>query len=134
MRKSTLLWLALATFCGIALFYTSQKVHDSREKIARLGQAAAREEESVRVLQAEWSYLNQPRRLEKLAAEYLKLVPLKGIWFVKPENLPLRGVAAAIPSPVLREKVGEREERRTVAASASTRRFGDVIKSLGAER
>jgi cell division protein FtsL len=157
MRKSTLLWLALAAFCGITLFHTSQKVHDHREKLAALTRDIGREEESLRVLQAEWSYLNQPRRLEKLAKQYLKLAPLKGAQFIRPEDIALRPVAADMPgsalsidapeyplpnplpkgegtriasspSPALRERVGERVLRH----ETPTRKFGDVMKSLGA--
>ncbi len=91
MRKSTLLWLLLAMFCGIFLFHTSQRVHDGREKAAELDQSIAREEESIRVLQAEWGYLNQPDRLEKLARAHLHLEPLKGGQFVKLEEVALRG-------------------------------------------
>lgn len=152
MRKSTLLWLLLATFCGISLFYTSQKVHDSREKIALLGREAAREEESVSVLRAEWSYLNQPKRLEKLANEYLKLVPLKGAQFIKADDLPLRPVTAeatggkepdAVPGIKIRPPLplppaskiitGARPPHAVADGGGNGRRFGDVIKSLGAE-
>jgi len=153
MRKSTLLWLGLAAFCGITLFHTSQKVHDSREKLAALTRDIGREEESLSVLQAEWSYLNQPRRLEKLARQYLKLAPLKGAQFVKPEDIAMRPAEAeapvidiskkplpsplpegegikiaSSPSPAGRERVGERVLRR----ETPSRKFGDVMKSLGA--
>ncbi len=83
MRKSTFLWLGLAVFCATALYHTSQRVNDGRGEIARLEQNIAREEESLRVLNAEWSYLNKPARLEKLAAEHLKLVPMKARQFAR---------------------------------------------------
>lgn len=101
MRKSTLLWLTLAAACGAVLFHTSQKVHDGRERLAVLNAAIAKEEESMRVLTAEWGYLNQPARLEKLARQYLKLAPLKGHQFVKADDLPLR------PAPVAPTAVSE---------------------------
>ena len=95
MRKSTLLWLVLAAFCGTALFHTSQKVHDEHEKLNALNVAIGREEESLRVLGAEWSYLNQPARLEKLAKSYLNIAPLKGSQFIAVEDIPLRSAASA---------------------------------------
>src|SRR5438552_1875885 len=100
MRKSTLLWLLLATFCGISLFHTSQKLHDSRAKIITLDRDIAQEQESLRVLQAEWSHLNEPDRLEKLSAQYLKLAPLKGSQFMKVEDIPLRGAAIEMTKTV----------------------------------
>lgn len=143
MRKSTLLWLALAAFCSAALFHTSQDVHDSREKLAGLSRAIAREEESLRVLQAEWSYLNQPRRLEKLAKQYLKLAPQKGAQFIRAEDIAAR--PAALPPPAAPDLAAAadaavvealRPEQPTGKKQAVSyaRKFGDVMKSLGVER
>ena len=101
MRKSTLLWLALAVFCGVSLFHTSQKAYDGREKLAGLSKDIAREEETIRVLQAEWGYLNQPARLEKLAKEYLDLVPMKGTQFSRAEDIPFPPVSPEAEAPVL---------------------------------
>ena len=110
MRKTTLLSLLLAVFCGTGIFHTSQKVHDEREKIATIEAAIGKEEESLRVLNAEWSYLNQPTRLEKLAKTYLRLAPLKGGQFVKVENIPLRSTAVAETAPSPEEKKSEEKK------------------------
>jgi hypothetical protein len=154
LRKSTLLWLLLATFCGIALFHTSQRVHDSGEKLAALSQDVAREEESIRVLQTEWSYLNQPARLEKLTKQYLKLVPMKGAQFTKANDIALRSEAPPAPvaeapkttkHPALLASVpslpleGGKDESAVKPAPAkkprtASRKFGDVMKSLGVEQ
>jgi hypothetical protein len=101
VRKITLLWLALTAFCAIALFHTSQKVHDERVKLAALDDSIGKEQESLRLLSAEWSYLNQPARLEKLAKAYLgPLAPLKGSQFVKAEDIPMRETVVADAAPV----------------------------------
>ena len=116
MRKTTLLSLVLALFCGTGIFHTSQKVHDEREKIATIEAAIGKEEESLRVLNAEWSYLNQPTRLEKLAKTYLHMVPMKGGQFVKVENIPLRSATVAEAAPTPEEKKAEEkkvEEKKT---------------------
>ena len=115
MRKSTLLWLVLAAFCGTALFHTSQKVHDEREKLGSLDVSISKEEESLRVLNAEWSYLNQPARLEKLVKTYLNMAPLKGSQFIKVEDVPLR---TAIPettaaAPLVHEEKTPEEKNIT---------------------
>lgn len=148
MRKSVLLWLALAAFCGVALFHTGQKVHDAREKLSRLEQATAKEEESIRVLQAEWGYLNQPGRLEKLAKTYLKLAPMKGSQFAKLESIPMRGekTEAVAPAPekaeiavkappIVLQPPAQTPAQRPVAATdtAKPRKIADVIKNLSAE-
>jgi hypothetical protein len=158
MRKSVFFWLLLATFCGIVLFHTSQKVHDERVKISLLQEEIIKEQESIRVLEAEWGYLNQPERLEKLARNYLHLAPLKGHQFAKLEDIPLKalGEAAPVASPPEEEvKISKhlppaslelKENKKAPAAplaagkskpaaasSANSRKFGDVMKGLAIE-
>lgn len=45
--------------------------------IAELKREIAREKDNLSVLRAEWSLLNQPDRLQRLAKKYLDLKPLK---------------------------------------------------------
>lgn len=108
MRKSTFFWLGMAVFSAAALFHTSQQVTDGREKLAVIEHDIRKEEETLRVLQAEWSYLNQPDRLEKLVREYLQLEPMKGRQFTHMENL------EAAPPP-------EKTTEKTAAADNAPR-------------
>lgn len=147
MRKSTLLWLLLAAFCGYSLFYTSQRAHDSHEKLSRISQDVLKEEESLRVLHAEWSYLNQPARLEKLSKEHLKLIPLKGRQFIRIEDIPLRSLAPQVaeevpvvikinppPKEAAAQSVHPAHKHSLAATAANGRDLRDVMKSLGVER
>ncbi|MEZ0223228.1 MAG: hypothetical protein ACAH83_01640 [Alphaproteobacteria bacterium] len=95
MRRMTILWLALAAICSAVLFHTSQQVTDGRSKLNALNADVRKEDESIRVLQAEWSYLNQPDRLEKLSKQYLELAPLKGRQFTKLEDTADRPIPVA---------------------------------------
>ncbi len=69
----------LSTFCvfimaiilGSVLFVTSQKVQHAEKELQTLQKKTAIEEDSLRVLKAEWTYLNRPERLEVLSAQYL---------------------------------------------------------------
>jgi hypothetical protein len=154
MRKSTLLWLALAAFSSVALFHTSQKVHDKSETLAQLEASITKEEESLRVLQAEWGYLNKPARLEKLSKTYLHLSPLKGQQFAKIESIPMRGATPPPPVPEEKKPVAEAapvkivkpvkpiaaaevKPKKKPAAPATTanapRDFGSMLKSLSIE-
>lgn len=105
MRKTALLWLFLAALCGGILFQTASRVNDGLSRLSAINASVKKEDESLRVLQAEWSYLNQPERLEKLSKKYLGLEPLKGKQFGKvseleerPEEL-LAAEQAVIPVP-----------------------------------
>lgn len=102
MRKATIFWLSLAAVCGTLLFHTSQEVTDGRTALRNMERELLREEESLRVLQAEWSYLNQPERLEKLAREHLELSPLHGKQFARISD------------------INERVDEQALAAAADT--------------
>lgn len=100
MRKSALIWVMLAVISGAALFHTSQKVTDGRTKLEAIAARTAKEPEALRVLEAEWAYLNQPGKLEKLVKQYLDLTPLKGKQFGKVEDFAERteeAIASALP-------------------------------------
>jgi hypothetical protein len=119
--KWSLFWLVLAAVCGTVLFHTSQRVTDTREKIASLEVAAVKERDSIRVLTAEWSYLNAPDRLEKLARAHLGLRPMAGRQFVSATALdaaiqPAAGETAAKSAP--KEKVAARVEADDEADAA----------------
>jgi cell division protein FtsL len=73
IRISTLLLVALAVASGIVLFRVSERVQSAEDKLARMERAADKEAENIRVLRAEWDYLNRPDRLEGLAHQYLKM-------------------------------------------------------------
>ncbi len=42
------------------------------------------------MLQAEWTYLNEPRRLEALTHKYLELAPLAAAHVITVDDLPAR--------------------------------------------
>ena len=95
-----ILWFSLSVLAGTALFHTSEEVQKAREETAQLEGKIAEEKESLRVLKAEWAYLNQPDRLEKLAAEHLDLVPTKGRQLARLDAIPER---AQTDNPLTRD-------------------------------
>lgn len=62
-------------FCGALLLHTSQTVQRKEVKLAALQSELVRERKMIEVLEAEWAHLNSPYRLEKLAQDYLHMVP-----------------------------------------------------------
>ncbi len=75
IKLRTFVIFALAGLAGAALLNTSQRVQHAEEVLAQTQAELAHEEETMRMLRAEWEYLNRPERLERLATEFLDLVP-----------------------------------------------------------
>lgn len=73
LKLSTFLSLFLAVIATALLFWVSQNVQEKERVLTRLQDRLQAEEESLRVLKAEWDYLNRPDRLEELASKYLDM-------------------------------------------------------------
>ncbi len=68
--------LVLAMVGLSVLLYAINYQADSAERAGEaLKKQIAHEQETIRVLRAEWSYLNQPDRLQELSEKYLDLQP-----------------------------------------------------------
>ncbi len=91
---------ALAGLSGAALLHTSQNVQHAEEVLAKMQRELAHEEEAMRVLRAEWAYLNRPERLERLAEEFLELVP------PAPDKMPenMRDAASSLQEGIINEE------------------------------
>ncbi len=65
-----------ATLVGLYQMKSAVEVRD--KELTQVRRAVAEEKETVQVLRAEWSYLNQPERLTRLARTQGTLKPLSG--------------------------------------------------------
>ncbi len=102
--KTWLFWGGLIAVAGGVLFQTSYDVQDLEEKLAGLNRKIIQEQESIQVLKAEWSYLNDPTKLEQMAHAYLAMQPTEPRQFMAMDAIPMRpGDAvqppAALPGP-----------------------------------
>lgn len=78
MKKINLRLVAVFLFAGLggaALLYISQNVQKAEDHLAHIRSSMQQERDHIRVLEAEWSYLNSPQNLEVLTEEYLDLAP-----------------------------------------------------------
>lgn len=76
-RFVPLFWLALILIAGATLMQISYQVDQKERELRKLTTQLIAHEDSIRVLKAEWAYLNQPQRLEKLSAKFLTLKPVQ---------------------------------------------------------
>ena len=91
MRVTFFLWGAL--FIGLAamIFLVKYKVRGLENELVATQQRVVRDKAAIRVLQAEWTYLNDPERLRRLSAEHLGFGPATAHNIVDIASLPYRG-------------------------------------------
>lgn len=98
--KSALIWLGLAGTAGAVLFQTSYEVQSREEQLAGLNRKIVAEQEAIQILKAEWSFLNDPSRLETLARTHLSLRPTEARQsLASADVVPMRPAPAAAPEP-----------------------------------
>lgn len=97
-RLIPLFWLALILIAGATLMQISYQVDMKERELRKLTAQLITHEDSIRVLKAEWAYLNQPQRLEKLSAKYLALQPVQVAQLQR--ELPAVQLATAKPAAI----------------------------------
>lgn len=90
MLRSLVVSLLLVVGLGYALFAVKYRVQALESELARLNGAIAAEQEALRVLAAEWSYLNRPAVLAATARHHLGLVAADPREAVHPDEVPQR--------------------------------------------
>ncbi|MCP4329387.1 MAG: hypothetical protein GY791_13230 [Alphaproteobacteria bacterium] len=75
MRRSTLIWFALAAVTGYSMYQLKYDVVALEEDLAKRNGEIIAYQEAIHVLKAEWAFLNRPGRLQDLAERHLDLEP-----------------------------------------------------------
>ena len=85
----TLLWAVLASVAGSGLFLLKSQVQSQEAKLAALQHDIAAAHTSIHVLNAEWSYLNDPERLRRESESLLGMRPIEPDQIVAIDSLPM---------------------------------------------
>ena len=130
IRPSTILWIAAVILIGYAMFQVKYEVLQQEQQLARLDHAILKDRESIRVLNAEWSYLSQPTRLDQLAKRYLALAPIGTAQLLSNlDALPMRpgvaseGVGASGAAPGGTDQTSPPPHAQQVSAAPPEARF-----------
>ncbi len=86
--------LGLAALASV-IYQVKYEARALDEEIAGLHKQIESERDGIAVLRAEWSLLNRPDRIERLAAKYLKLAPAEPRQLVTLDSLTDRDFARA---------------------------------------
>jgi cell division protein FtsL len=76
IRLSALFWLILVAATGFAMFAVKYEVQALADQLARTTRQADDAERDVRVLDADWAYLNRPDALAAMNQRFLSLAPI----------------------------------------------------------
>lgn len=81
--------LLVASWFG--LYQLKYGVQRLDRQAAALERANAHERQTIQVLDAEWTYLNQPQRIQELSDRFLQLKPVESTQFARVSDIPFRG-------------------------------------------
>lgn len=76
IRLGAAMWVGVIAISAGAAFGISFEVQALRDRLASVNRDIASEEDTIRVLKAEWAYMTQPTRLREMAQEYTELAPI----------------------------------------------------------
>ncbi len=89
VRPALILWIGLPAIMTIALLLVSYEVKQLENQLVNIESQRMAQQEEIHVLHAEWSYLNEPKRLAIRAENYLSLRPISPEQIIVGPDVPL---------------------------------------------
>ena len=87
ISRSVILGFSLSLVVAVGLFQLKYKVSEQERHLTRVSQEIYKTEEAIHILQAEWSFLNEPGRLQMLAEKHLKLTSSEPIQLISYQQI-----------------------------------------------
>lgn len=78
MRRSTLFVVFMASVVGFGLFQLKYEVMKLESQHKQIRRSIKNTHEAISILNAEWSHLTSPDRLQKLVEKHLAIEPVSG--------------------------------------------------------
>jgi hypothetical protein len=94
IRPGTIVWFCIVVAVGYAMFQVKYEVMQQEQTLAGINKQIVEDREQIRVLNAEWSYLARPSRIEDLSARFLHLGGMNSAQILPPSAVPERADAA----------------------------------------
>jgi hypothetical protein len=100
IRLSTLFWLVAVATAGFAMFAVKYEVQSLADELAHTVKQTDDTSRDIRVLDAEWAYLNRPDALAQMNQRFLSLVPIATKQLrANIADLPMRPAPPPPPAP-----------------------------------
>lgn len=99
IRFGLVIWLIVITAVAVGLYHINYRVKELQAELEQVERDIKQERERLHVLEAEWSYLNRPARLARLARKHLDMDTIGPDQIVRVEQLPPRITSRTMPRP-----------------------------------
>jgi hypothetical protein len=101
IKLSGIFWLIVVATAGFAMFAVKYEVQGLADQLTRSVKQADDTERDIRVLGAEWAYLNRPDALAQLNQRFLSLAPIATKQLrTSLADIPMRPAPTPPPAPV----------------------------------
>lgn len=88
-RSATLtLWVTLTFLLGSGLLVMKNQVQTLENRLVSINKDIETDIKTIHILQAEWSHLNSPSRLRKLAEKHILLNPIRAEQIINYSQVP----------------------------------------------
>ncbi len=111
----TILWFTLTCVICFGSFVLKNQVHDLEVELSKINRNIQKDIKTIHVLKAEWSHLNNPSRLKKLAAEHISLNKVRAEQIINYSALPFQYENGGIDK-VVTAGVNKKEYKKLVKA------------------
>jgi len=101
IRIGTIVWFVVLAMLGVGLFQVKYAVQSKERELRTVNRQITADREAMRVLEAEWSYLNDPVRLADLTRRHTDLAPVMAGQIATFEGLVPRPVEIDETAPAL---------------------------------
>ena len=122
MRKLvTSLAAVTAMAAGAGVFILKMTVHEKRDDLQIMAEQIRKDQETIRILEAEWAYLTAPHTLQDQSIRFLALMPTRARQIIQdPVVIPFRprgvdvdaGENASLVRPVSMKTVRKKEQKK----------------------
>ena len=86
----SILWTTLTCVVIFGSFILKNQVHELENELSRINKEIQSDAQNIQVLKAQWSQLNNPQRLRKLASEHISLNNVKAEQIINYSALPFK--------------------------------------------
>ncbi len=90
MKLTAIMWAALTVIVGVSLFMLKYQVQGLEDQLQATYVQIEKDKTAIRVLEAEWTYLNDPGRLRRLSEQYLSFTPPTASQVITISQLPFK--------------------------------------------